>query len=585
MAFKLLKCLPSPSSLCSGSNDDLLRNEAGGQGIVHTSSDDTQGRQGDSSSDGEQQQQQQRLRLEKVSEVSENTEDDSEKSILDPVLANSSSASLSRSGSGKNEDATLGDHGSNTNSSKGGAVPSGAASSVGLSRKDSFHQWSSDEETNIMMSRMRAFFRGMLVRRPSAEQQPAVVRQPPPQLALFEQELTRLMKTVPGIRDDQVREIVEYLSSEETWSDSYDSSDYTDYTSSDLEGGAGVGGGASFFADKHATDVEGGPGVGFPDLEDVHVLEDQVSAISRLGEGVSAATAAAAANTVDPDAEDFQKETALMYQKLMNSVVARMQFNSSGTTSGDVAPPGEGAANHLSSPPMAAKILHHISSRLVTLMHEVSAVSSDNSSLASMSDSRQSLYSGRHRLSPLTTSSPKITGERHSGRRQQKLHRLDVESPSRRRNQLLNSSLEEEEEKEEEEANSAGYTFASLDSPKVLIGPNLGGSGAGGSPQTGSGAGSSGGNPFRFTKNSSKSVEILDLGRRRASLDDKSLKLASIAKSTSTEYDVWQGVHRAMEGGSGSGAGRRGSLPRGQLVDHLAAHSSSSGMAQKSFLV
>jgi hypothetical protein len=321
--------------------------------------------------------------------------------------------------------------------------------------------------------------------------------------------------------------------------------------------------------------------VGFPDLEDVHVLEDQVSAINRLGEGVSSATAAAA-NTVDPDAEDFQKETALMYQKLMNSVVARMQFNSSGTTSGDVAPPGEGAANHLSSPPMAANILHHISSRLVTLMHEVSAVSSDNSSLASMSDSRQSLYSGRHRLSPLTTSSPKITGERHSGRRQQKLHRLDVESPSRRRNQLLNSSLEEEEEKEEEEANSAGYTFASLDSPKVLIGPNLGGSGAGGSPQTGSGAGSSGGNPFRFTKNSSKSVEILDLGRRRASLDDKSLKLASIAKSTSTEYDVWQGVHRAMEGGSGSGgAGRRGSLPRGQLVDHLAAHSSSSGMAPR----
>ncbi|GLH10872.1 uncharacterized protein GBIM_15752 [Gryllus bimaculatus] len=66
----------------------------------------------------------------------------------------------------------------------------------------------------------------------------------PPQLVYFENELTRLMKTVPGIRDDQrdansrraapqVREIVEYLSSEDAWSDSYDSSDYT---SSDLEG-------------------------------------------------------------------------------------------------------------------------------------------------------------------------------------------------------------------------------------------------------------------------------------------------------------------------------------------------------------
>ena len=31
-----------------------------------------------------------------------------------------------------------------------------------LARKDSFHQWSSDEETNIMMNRMRAFFKNML---------------------------------------------------------------------------------------------------------------------------------------------------------------------------------------------------------------------------------------------------------------------------------------------------------------------------------------------------------------------------------------------------------------------------------------
>uniref|UniRef100_A0A8D8R8Q9 Uncharacterized protein n=1 Tax=Cacopsylla melanoneura TaxID=428564 RepID=A0A8D8R8Q9_9HEMI len=41
-----------------------------------------------------------------------------------------------------------------------------------------------------------------------------------------------MMKTVPGIREEQVREIVEYLSSEDTWSDSYD---FSDYTSSDLD--------------------------------------------------------------------------------------------------------------------------------------------------------------------------------------------------------------------------------------------------------------------------------------------------------------------------------------------------------------
>ena len=133
------------------------------------------------------------------------------------------------------------------------------------------------------------------------------------------------MKTVPGIRDEQVREIVEYLSSEETWSDSYDSSDYTDYTSSDLEGGGGSG--ANFLAGKNFP--EGGPVAGYPDLEDVHVLEDQVSAINRLGEGVAAA---AGSGNNDTEADDFQKETAIMYQKLMNSVVARMQFTNESNT-------------------------------------------------------------------------------------------------------------------------------------------------------------------------------------------------------------------------------------------------------------
>merc|ERR1719270_3326563 len=105
--------------------------------------------------------------------------------------------------------------------------------------------------------------------------------------------------------------------------------------------------------------------------------------------------------------------------------------------------------------------------------------------------------------------------------------------------------------------NDNSYTFNSLDSPKVLMGPNLGTS-----PKT---------NPFKFTKNTSKSVEVLDLGRRRASLDDKSLK-ASMAKSTSSDYDVWQGVYRDVDQ-------RRGSLPRGQLeMIQAQGHSASSGV-------
>merc|ERR1712037_210763 len=84
----------------------------------------------------------------------------------------------------------------------------------------------------IMMNRMRAFFRQII----TTSAPSSVSNEKPPQLVAFEAKLTRMMKTVPGINEDQVKEIVEYLSSEDTWSDSYDSSDYTDYTSSDLEG-------------------------------------------------------------------------------------------------------------------------------------------------------------------------------------------------------------------------------------------------------------------------------------------------------------------------------------------------------------
>ena len=473
-----------------GSNDDLLRNE--GSHIIHTSSDDMQSnKHTGSSSDGEQESRK-ITRLEKVSEVSENTEDDCEKSFDAKVTVaspkESSSVAANKSARKKSNESDVSKEGS----SEGGK----------LSRKDSFHQWSSDEETNIMMNRMRSFFKNMLVN--ASKGKPLEPTRKPTQIVYFEERLTRLMKSVPGINDQQVKEIVEYLSSEDTWSDSYDSSDYTDYTSSDLEG-------APFFTESEDPVI--------PDM-DVDVLEKlqkNNTPASSLGEMV--------------EQDDFQKETAIMYQKLMNSVVKMQQSQEEQKK--------ETEAKR--SPPIAAKILHHISSRLVTLMHEVSG--SDNSSTASISDSRQNLYlSSKDFRNPSSTSSPR------------------TKSGSRRHRQLESSSSIDSNRSGEDKLNKSGeennYTFNSLDSPKVLMGPNLGAS-----PKS---------NPFKFTKNTSKSVEVLDLGRRRASLDDKSLK-QSMAKSTSTDYDVWHGVHRDVDQ-------RRGSLPRGQL-DLVPSTSSGSGMA------
>lgn len=172
---------------------------------------------------------------------------------------------------------------------EGDQKPNGTES---LIRTDSFNNWSSDEETNLMMSKMRAFFKTMLANQPKPEEPGE--KSKPPQLVKFESELTRLMKTVPGIRDEQVKEIVEYLSSEDTWSDSYDSSDYT---SSDLETG------------------------------------------SRL--------------------QDENRDTAFVYQKLMASL-RRIDVPSSDSSASR------------NSPPLVTKVMQHIGSRLVALMHAVS---------------------------------------------------------------------------------------------------------------------------------------------------------------------------------------------------------------------
>lgn len=187
-----------------------------------------------------------------------------------------------------------------------------------LARKDSFNNWSSDEETNLMMSKMRSFFKSMIANQRSKNASPVIKsRNKPPQLVYFETELTRLMKTVPGIRDDQVREIVEYLSSEDTWSDSYDSSDYT---SSDLEIGSKKG----------------------PFGENISVEHFKVP---------------------DMCADGSKTDSDLVYRCLMSSFQQHATVEGAGVSS-------DSSASRY-SPPLMNKVMQHIGSRLVALMHEV----------------------------------------------------------------------------------------------------------------------------------------------------------------------------------------------------------------------
>ncbi|XP_073985722.1 bitesize [Rhodnius prolixus] len=197
-----------------------------------------------------------------------------------------------------------------------------------LSRKDSFNNWSSDEETNLMMSKMRAFFKTMVGSQPKGASPNLKPKTKPPQLVYFESELTRLMKTVPGIRDEQVREIVEYLSSEDTWSDSYDSSDYT---SSDLE-----------ISNKRSA------------------LQEEISAscrqiISNFESGGGAVVGELMQGECSPPPE---QNTALVCQRLVASF-SRMEAPKCDSTSQN-------------SPPLIEKVMQHIGTRLWALMHEVS---------------------------------------------------------------------------------------------------------------------------------------------------------------------------------------------------------------------
>lgn len=235
-----------------------------------------------------------------------------------------------------------------------------------LTRKDSFNNWSSDEETNLMMSKMRQFFKTMVANTGTVPSKPttpilgmqipprpmpsprAKNRNKPPQLVYFENELTRLMKTVPGIRDDQVREIVEYLSSEDTWSDSYDSSDYT---SSDLE--------CASVAQKSVLQQQ----ISASCQQIINKFDNKTAEDEEGDEGDGG---------ILDESQGLNRETAFVYQKLVAS------FNK--MTSGDGA---NGTINSETSPnnspPLIAKVMHHIGSRLVALMHEVSSGESHSS--------------------------------------------------------------------------------------------------------------------------------------------------------------------------------------------------------------
>lgn len=228
-----------------------------------------------------------------------------------------------------------------------------------LVRKDSFNNWSSDEETNLMMTKMRQFFKQMVhttnVRTSTptsttAENTESSRPPKPPQLLYFESELTRLMKTVPGIRDEEVREIVEYLSSEDTWSDSYDSSDYA---GSDLEGTA---------ANRSALRKQ--------------ISDSCREIIDEFDRGGN-------------DAGSLERDAVGAYRRLAQTLGRA----------------GEG------SPPMFGKVMRHIGGRLVALMHEVSAGASPSTDEDSASEPGALARSRSHDVLEATASRGSVASD------------------------------------------------------------------------------------------------------------------------------------------------------------------------------
>ncbi|XP_071747150.1 uncharacterized protein [Lepeophtheirus salmonis] len=78
--------------------------------------------------------------------------------------------------------------------------------------------WNSDDEPVLMMNKMKDFFRSML----PDNSHPSSSRVNPDEEAR-EETLSRLMKSVPSLEEEQVKEIVERLGDEKTWTASSDS--------------------------------------------------------------------------------------------------------------------------------------------------------------------------------------------------------------------------------------------------------------------------------------------------------------------------------------------------------------------------
>lgn len=225
-------------------------------------------------------------------------------------------------------------------------------------KEDSLNIYSSDEETNLMMSKLRQFVKTIIASNANVQYQRSTTskastpmvsesntptprirtKTKPPQLVYFENELSRLMKTVPGIQEHQVREIVEYLSSEDTWSDSYDSSDIS-------------------------SDVENISLNGKSELQE-QISESCQQIIKKFDGSISGDREGDIGDgALFDSAACLNQETALVYQKLVASFSKLNDPNQQ---------PENGDPSQY-SPPIFARVMGHIGERLVALMHEVSS--------------------------------------------------------------------------------------------------------------------------------------------------------------------------------------------------------------------
>ena len=397
-----------------------------------------------------------------------------------------------------------------------------------LMRKDSFNNWSSDEDTNIMMNRMRTFFRNVITNAMGSthattagvdeeftkikpkkldpfrrgQDNNSSSKHKPLQLIAFEEKLTKLMRTVPGINETQVKEVVEYLSSEDTWSDSYDSSDYA---SSDID----------LEAYGITASLDEDDDICIPDLEQSW-LQEQISAscqeiVHNFEEFPNTSNSPNQPLSIN-ESEDFQRETAIMYQKLM----AKMAANKAEKEREKHSRKNESQK----SPPMSAKVMQCISSRLVALMHEVSSSQSD-------ADTQGSPKSLRPPTEDELLVLAGFVDKRY------------LNAPSRR----LKSDLKA--------TNSNDSTTSSNSSTNnYTVNPK--------GPEDKPAKKNDSKNSLRFSKTNSKSEEILD----QYNANQEEGPPSSLKKSSSSEYNVWQGVNRDdMFSKQSSKQGRNSSAP------------------------